>query len=197
MTNSNGHTARQRYRRYHIETGHAPDVEAWPSRFKVKVGRIGLAKLIIKELFHYRGKKEVILSRPCLYGVFSGPVGGFSPREQHCVGCLRCTTEFPEFVAVRHNPKRQKMGDAYFNFNHINAISYEAVDGMIPVRGAGYRGRFGGQGWDGMWTDMSEIVRPTRDGIHGREFISTVVDIGARPNFLQFDDLGRVTGRTP
>ena len=26
-----------------------------------------------------------------------------------------------------------------------------------------------------MWTDMSEIVRPTRDGIHGREYISTSV----------------------
>ena len=38
-----------------------------------------------------------------------------------------------------------------------------------------------------MWTDMSEIVRPTRDGIHGREFISTLVDIGSKPSFLTFD----------
>ncbi|TLZ64173.1 MAG: hypothetical protein E6K13_03310 [Methanobacteriota archaeon] len=37
-----------------------------------------------------------------------------------------------------------------------------------------------------MWTDMSEIVRPTRDGIHGREYISTTVDIGARPTYLDF-----------
>jgi hypothetical protein len=29
-----------------------------------------------------------------------------------------------------------------------------------------------------MWTDMSEIVRPTRDGIHGREYISTTVELG-------------------
>jgi hypothetical protein len=35
-----------------------------------------------------------------------------------------------------------------------------------------------------MWTDMSEIVRPTRDGIHGREYISTSVDIGQKPSFL-------------
>jgi hypothetical protein len=48
-----------------------------------------------------------------------------------------------------------------------------------------------------MWTDMSEIVRPTRDGIHGREFISTVVDIGDKPNFLTFDDAGRPSGMTP
>jgi hypothetical protein len=38
-----------------------------------------------------------------------------------------------------------------------------------------------------MWTDMSEIVRPTRDGIHGREYISTSVDIGSKPSHLCFD----------
>jgi hypothetical protein len=37
-----------------------------------------------------------------------------------------------------------------------------------------------GEGFDDMWTDMSEIVRPTRDGIHGREYISTSVDIGRK-----------------
>jgi hypothetical protein len=58
------------------------------------------------------------------------------------------------------------------------------------VKGAGYRGKFGGDGWDGMWTDMSEIVRPTRDGIHGREFISTVVDIGKKPSFIFFNEQG-------
>jgi hypothetical protein len=65
------------------------------------------------------------------------------------------------------------------------------------VKGAGYRGKFGGAGWDGMWTDMSEIVRPTRDGIHGREFISTVVDIGSRPTHLTFDQNGRPRGALP
>jgi hypothetical protein len=39
-----------------------------------------------------------------------------------------------------------------------------------------------------MWTDMSEIVRPTRDGIHGREYISTAVDVGRKPSHLSFDD---------
>jgi hypothetical protein len=42
-----------------------------------------------------------------------------------------------------------------------------------------------------MWTDMSEIVRPTRDGIHGREYISTSVDIGKKPSYLEFDDEGK------
>ena len=66
---------------------------------------------------------------------------------------------------------------------------------MAPVKGAGYRGRFGGDGWDGMWTDMSEIVRPTRDGIHGREFISTSVDIGTKPGFLVFGETGQSEGK--
>jgi hypothetical protein len=47
-----------------------------------------------------------------------------------------------------------------------------------------------------MWTDMSEIVRPTRDGIHGREFISTAVDIGEKPPFVTFDEQGVATGQS-
>jgi hypothetical protein len=174
------------YERYHIEARPAPDIVPWPSRFKVKVGKAGLARLLVKELIQYRGNRDVALSRPCMYGVFAGPVGGFAPREEQCVGCLRCTTQHPEFVEIRPNPERQRLGDSYFTFRHVDALAYEAATGSIPVKGAGYRGEFGGQGWDGMWTDMSEIVRPTRDGIHGREFISTVVDIGRKPSFLTF-----------
>jgi hypothetical protein len=186
------------YHRYHIETKKTPDVTAWPSRFKVRVKKSGLAKLLFKEVFHYGIKnKDVILSRPCMYGVFSGPVGGFAPREELCVGCLRCTTEFPDFVRVLPNPERQKLGDTYFTSNYVDVISYEAQTGLIPVKGAGYRGKFGGEGWDGMWTDMSEIVRPTRDGIHGREFISTVVDIGAKLPFLTFNEEGQLKGVLP
>ncbi|MBW2027255.1 MAG: hypothetical protein JRI90_18335, partial [Deltaproteobacteria bacterium] len=35
---------------------------------------------------------------------------------------------------------------------------------------------------------MSEIVRPTRDGIHGREYISTMVDLGRTPQYLTFGE---------
>jgi hypothetical protein len=48
-----------------------------------------------------------------------------------------------------------------------------------------------------MWTDMSEIVRPTRDGIHGREFISTAVDLGPKLPFLTFDEQGGLKGQVP
>ncbi|MFQ6013723.1 MAG: glutamate synthase-related protein, partial [Thermoplasmata archaeon] len=43
-------------------------------------------------------------------------------------------------------------------------------------------------GFDAIWTDMSEIVRPTRDGIHGREYISTAVDLGRKPPFLTWEE---------
>jgi glutamate synthase domain-containing protein 2 len=39
---------------------------------------------------------------------------------------------------------------------------------------------------------MSEIVRPTRDGIHGRETISTQVDLGSGLRSLDFDSSGRL-----
>ncbi len=142
--------------------------------------------LLLRELVEYRGKLPVVLSRPCVYGVFSGPVGGFAPREHLCVGCLRCTVQYPEFVQILPNPERARLGDSYLEPDHVDTILYEARTGRVPVRGAGYRGPFGGEGWDGMWTDMSEIVRPTRDGIHGREYISTLTDIGEKPSRLSF-----------
>jgi hypothetical protein len=102
-----------------------------------------------------------------------------------------------EFVRVEPNPDRLRLGDTYFNPDAVDTVLYEAATGRIPVRGAGYRGAFGGRDWDGLWTDMSEIVRPTRDGIHGREFISTSVDLGEKPAFLTFDREGKPSGPDP
>ena len=64
------------------------------------------------------------------------------------------------------------MGDEYWKPDILLTTWNQADAGKIPVSGAGYRGRFHGPGFDSIWTDMSEIVRPTRDGIHGREYIS-------------------------
>ena len=183
-----------KYKRYHIETETVPNIVPWPNRFLVQVNKFQLAKYMLGEVFHQRGDIKAITSRPCMYGTFSGPIGGFAPRPQHCVGCLRCTVQHPKILTIRHNPAYQGMGDSYFHFGHIGAVAYEAETGNIPVKGAGYRGKFGGEGWDGMWTDMSEIVRPTRDGIHGREFISTVVEIGEKPSYLVFDEDGQPVG---
>ena len=44
---------------------------------------------------------------------------------------------------------------------------------------------------------MSEIVRPTRDGIHGREYISTSIDLGRKPMFLAFDEAGNLMFEPP
>jgi hypothetical protein len=73
----------------------------------------------------------------------------------------------------------------------------QAEDGNVPVSGAGYRGPFTGTGFDSMWTDMSEIVRPTRDGIHGREYINTSVDLGRKLNHLVFGAEGQLLSKVP
>jgi hypothetical protein len=185
------------YERYRIPTAPAPNLTAQPSRFKVRVSRLRLARLLLHELVRYRGDLPLVLSRPCVYGVFSGPVGGFLPRDELCVGCLRCTVEHPTIVKVLPNPDHAALGDSYFRPEHIATVLYEASTGRIPVRGAGYGGGFGGAGWDAMWTDMSEIVRPTRDGIHGRETISTAIEIGRIPRALAFDLHGALTGERP
>jgi hypothetical protein len=102
--------------------------------------------------------------------------------------------EHPEFVRVEPNPERLELGDSYFTPDEVDTLLYEAATGRVPVKGAGYRGAFGGQGWDGMWTDMSEIVRPTRDGIHGREYISTSIDLGWKPRYLDLGENGTLSG---
>ena len=90
----------------------------------------------------------------------------------------------------RSIPAYLDMGDAYFRPDIIETTWKQSDTGTIPVSGAGYRGRFHGPGFDSIWTDMSEIVRPTRDGIHGREYISTSVDIGPKPMRLSFSPTG-------
>jgi glutamate synthase domain-containing protein 2 len=185
------------FHRFHLETRETADVASHPSRFRVKVKKHRLIGMVLKELVETRGDLRVSLARPCVYGVFSRPVGGLAPRHSSCVGCLRCTVQYPEVVQIHPNPDRLALGDSYVSPDAVDTILYEARSGRVPVRGAGYRGAFGGEGWDGMWTDMSEIVRPTRDGIHGREFISTAVDVGSKPAFLTFDEEGRPSGELP
>src|SRR5690606_15523107 len=88
-------------------------------------------------------------------------------------------------------------GDAYWTAEIITQTWYQAETGRIPISGAGYGGKFAGEGFDGIWLDMSEIVRPTRDGIHGREYISTQVDLGGRLVGLHFDGSGRLLSQLP
>jgi hypothetical protein len=90
------------------------------------------------------------------------------------------------------NPEWLALGDDVYTPQIVAATWEQAHTGKIPVSGAGYGGPFSGPGFDSMWTDMSEIVRPTRDGIHGREYISTVVDLGRRPGYLKFGSEGNL-----
>jgi hypothetical protein len=95
------------------------------------------------------------------------------------------------------NPEFRWLGDSYWKPEILLSLWYQSETGKIPVSGAGYRGPFSGPGFDAMWTDMSEIVRPTRDGIHGREYISTSVDLGAKVRDLAFDEKGQVCVDVP
>jgi hypothetical protein len=119
------------------------------------------------------------------------------PRERLCVGCLRCTTQHPDISTILPNPARNRLGDAYITPYQIDMIMYEAEKGNLYVKGAGFKGKFGGKGWDSIWTDMSEIVRPTRDGIYGREVISTEVTVGERLPSLLFDNSLNIMGPVP
>ena len=110
-----------------------------------------------------------------------------------CRACLSCAQGCTKgLLSIALNPAYLDLGDAYFSPQIIETTWKQSDTGTIPVSGAGYRGRFHGPGFDSIWTDMSEIVRPTRDGIHGREYISTSVDIGPRPMRLSFSPTGEL-----
>lgn len=138
----------------------------------------------------------------CIYGVYK--VRSFDIHQlvdsidYYCKNCFRCVQSCPEGLIIKTiNPEYLEMGDAYWTPDIISSTWYQAETGKIPISGAGYRGPFVGEGFDDMWTDMSEIVRPTRDGIHGREYISTSIDLGRKLSYLSFNAKGRLTSGTP
>ncbi len=135
----------------------------------------------------------------CLYDVYKheaaynrDPLAAVQTHDE-CKACLSCVQGCTKgLLSIGLNPEFVAMGDEYWRPETIATTWNQADTGRIPVSGAGYRGRFSGPGFDSIWTDMSEIVRPTRDGIHGREYISTMVEIGLKPMRLEFSPDGKL-----
>jgi glutamate synthase domain-containing protein 2 len=107
--------------------------------------------------------------------------------------------ETDSYVKYGHRvfPGTSQRGERYWTAEIISQTWYQAETGRIPISGAGYGGPFSGEGFEGMWLDMSEIVRPTRDGIHGREYISTSVNLGGAPEMLEFNAVGQLITSMP
>ena len=143
------------------------------------------------------------VKRSCVYGFYRDEADtlrdeiGYLDYIYQCKGCLSCIQNCTKGILTRvENPEYRRLGDDYFTPDIILSTWFQAESGRIPVSGSGYGGPFSGPGFDSMWTDMSEIVRPTRDGIHGREYISTSVDIGRKLKQLAFHD-GQLTVASP
>lgn len=118
------------------------------------------------------------------------------PNTVVCRNCFRCIQECPRGALEKSLDKDfLNIGGSYWKSDMFITLWKQAEDGKVPVTGAGYRGPFTGPGFDSMWTDMSEIVRPTRDGIHGREYISTSVELGRKLNHLTFDECGKLLSK--
>ncbi len=140
--------------------------------------------------------------KACIFGVHnrsaSDPRKMADPVSHFCKNCFRCVAECPQgALTMSEGEEYRSLGSGVWSPLRITTIWNESETGKIPVLGAGYRGKFAGDGYDAMWTDMSEIVRPTRDGIHGRESISTSVDIGRIPSFLEFSPEGGLATEMP
>jgi len=140
--------------------------------------------------------------RDCVYDVYKNrkfyPEQMVDSIDYLCQNCLRCIQGCKnELITKMKNPDFDALGDDYWKPDLIASLWEQAGNGKIPVSGAGYRGPFSGPGFDSMWTDMSEIVRPTRDGIHGREYISTAVNVGRRLSQLEFNGDGELYSDPP
>jgi ferredoxin len=133
------------------------------------------------------------VKKDCVYKVYEKK--GLDARQMVdsldnvCKDCFRCVQSCPnKLIHKGINPLFRSLGDEYWTPDIIANLWSQAETGKIPVSGSGYGGPFSGPGFDSMWTDMSEIVRPTRDGIHGREYISTTVDLGRKVTALRFEN---------
>jgi ferredoxin len=175
-------------KKYHI------DVQPTPNRFPA-IGRSGIIDWGEGCL-----KCAKCVKDNCVYGVykerkFSSDILADN-IDSLCKDCFRCVQGCPKrLIHKTINPEWESLGDDVFTPEIIGITWTQAETGKIPVSGAGYGGSFSGPGFDSMWTDMSEIVRPTRDGIHGREYISTVIDIGRHPMMLKFDEKGKLLSK--
>lgn len=177
-------------KKYHI------DIKQTPPRF------IPMPKYCQLEKEGCLGCLVCVKRSSCVYEVYKkreySPWEFIDTGDSMCLGCFRCVQECKKNIISRsHNPAYMNMGDDYWKPDMLKSLWNQAETGKIPVSGAGYRGKFSNPGFDRIWTDMSEIVRPTRDGIHGREYISAVVDLGSNPARLEFDGAGNLLNKMP
>jgi ferredoxin len=150
------------------------------------------------------GSCRQCVKKRCVFNIFKDNFTHWSSMNEPeylytCKSCYRCVEECTKGIfSMAINPEYRNLGDDYWTANIINSTWAQAHTGAVPVSGAGYRGPFTGEGFDSIWTDMSEIVRPTRDGIHGREYISTMVELSRRPTRLEFaEDMSITTALKP
>ena len=176
--------------KFHVNLQHAPP------RFSP------ISKISSFEIKRCLGCRRCIKDTSCIYNTYEkrefDPVEILDTGDHMCVGCMRCVQECKNNILTRAtNPRWNRMGNDYWTPDIIASIWNQAETGKIPVSGSGYRGPFCGPGFDQIWTDMSEIIRPTRDGIHGRESISTIIELGRKPEGLSFDTDGRILTDLP
>ncbi|MGA2780625.1 MAG: glutamate synthase-related protein [Smithella sp.] len=173
-------------KKYHIHSKVTPLDLDYVYKFKIERGENCIncgkcTKVCIYEA-HKRGKGD--------------PRKMADPNTVVCRNCFRCIQECPRGALEKSLDKDfLNIGGSYWKSDMFITLWKQAEDGKVPVTGAGYRGPFTGPGFDSMWTDMSEIVRPTRDGIHGREYISTSVELGRKLNHLTFDENGKLLSK--
>ncbi|MBC2711540.1 MAG: hypothetical protein HGJ94_11285 [Desulfosarcina sp.] len=139
------------------------------------------------------GSCRMCVKKNCVYNIFTENMLHASTMAEPeylytCMSCFRCIQECTRGIFSRAiNPDYRTLGDDYWCSDILHRLWYQAHTGKVPVSGAGYRGPFVAPGFDSMWTDMSEIVRPTRDGIHGREYINTCFELSRRVTRLEFN----------
>ena len=179
-------------KKYEIKT------EKVPSRLP-KIGRFGVV-----DWREDCARCHNCVKKACVYDRYRQEMDYIRDLDQfnslffECMGCFSCVQKCTKgLLALTSNPEYERMGNGYYTPDIIVTTWNQAETAGIPVSGAGYRGRFTGAGFDSMWTDMSEIVRPTRDGIHGREYISTSIDIGRKPRTLSFEGRELATSLPP
>ncbi len=164
------------YERYQIETAPA----------KLPSTRIGKFAIIRGENCLNCGRCMTF----CIYDVHKrdpvDPRKMSEPASYLCKNCFSCIQNCPQqALKMVRNREYENLGNAYWTPDVIHTLWNEAEEGKIPIYGAGFRGPFKGPGFDRIWTDLSEIVRPTRDGIHGREYIATAVDLGRKLSWIR------------
>ena len=122
------------------------------------------------------------------------------PMHALCNGCLKCTTRCPvDAIQIETNKYFTGLVTSEFDRMELDHLEQQMRTGKVPTSGAGSGDIFQKEwvGFKRYMFDLSQVARPTREAIQGREMVLIDVELGGVPRFPMKEEVRTVPIKTP